>query len=182
MDLTFDELGLALNYVCGCPSSSGACCNKTDNKKANDDMDDMFGGDAEVDDMFADDEETEADKARKARMAHALKLKQEADAKKEKKEKAKPVEKSLVVLDVKPWEADTDLKMVWEQIINNKQQEGLKWGETFKLEPVAFGIKKLVMTCTIVDALVLLDDITEYIEGFEEYVQSVNIASMNKIS
>jgi translation elongation factor EF-1beta len=26
-------------------------------------------------------------------------------------------------------------------------------GETFKLEPVAFGIKKLVMTCTIVDAL-----------------------------
>jgi len=115
-------------------------------------------------------------------MAQALKLKEEADAKKEKKEKEKPVEKSLIVLDVKPWEADTDLKMVWEKIVSGKEQEGLKWGETFKLEPVAYGIKKLVMTCTIVDALVLLDDITEYIESMEEYVQSVNIASMNKIS
>ena len=116
-------------------------------------------------------------------MAAALKLKEEADAKKEKKEKApKPVERSLIVLDVKPWEAETDLEMVWHHIIDNKVQEGLKWGASFKLEPVAFGIMKLVMTCSIVDSLVLLDDITEYIEGIEEWVQSVNIVSMNKIS
>ena len=37
------------------------------------------------------------------------------------------------------------------------------------------------MTCTIVDSLVLLDDVTENIEAIEEYVQSVTIASMNKI-
>ena len=55
------------------------------------------------------------------------------------------------------------------------------WGENFKLEPVAFGIKKLVMTCTIVDSLVLLDDVTENIEKLEDFVQSVTIASMNKI-
>jgi len=61
------------------------------------------------------------------------------------------------------------------------QQEGLTWGQTFKLEPVAYGIKKLVMTVTIVDSLVLLDDVTDNIESLEEWVQSVNIASMNKI-
>jgi len=118
-------------------------------------------------------------------MEAARKLKEENDAKanagKEKKEKVKAVEKSLVVLEIKPWEADTDLKMVWEKI-REYQQEGLSWGETYKLEPVAYGIMKLVMTCTIVDSLVLMDDITEAIEGIEEYVQSVNVASMNKIS
>lgn len=41
---------------------------------------------------------------------------------------------------------------------------------------------KLVMTCTIVDSLVLLEDITDAIEKLEDTVQSVNVASMNKIS
>jgi hypothetical protein len=57
----------------------------------------------------------------------------------------------------------------------------LTWGETFKLEPVAFGIKKLVMTATIVDSLVLMDDITDKIEALEDHVQSVQVASMNKL-
>ena len=119
--------------------------------------------------------------ARHARMQKALDLKKEADAKKEQKApKAKEVEKSLVVLEVKPWEADTDLEMVWNKIREYKQ-EGLSWGATFKLEPVAYGIMKLVMTCTIVDSLVLMDDVTENIEALEDFVQSVNVASMNKI-
>lgn len=97
-----------------------------------------------------------------------------------KAEKVKAVEKSLLVLEVKPWEADTDLEMVWNKI-KEYTQEGLAWGESFKLEPVAYGIKKLVMTATIVDSLVLMDDITENIEAIEEYVQSCTVASMNKI-
>ena len=158
-----------------CPS--GAASSSAAKPAASDDMDDMFG-----DDDDEDEEESAADKARAARMAAALKLKQEADAKKEKKEaKAKPIEKSLVVLEVKPWEADTDLKGLWEQIVA-KEIEGLKWGEKFELQPVAFGIFKLVMTCSIVDSVVLMDDVTECIEGFEEYVQSCQMVSMNKIS
>lgn len=54
------------------------------------------------------------------------------------------------MLDVKPWEADTDLEALWHKIIEYKQ-DGLVWGETFKLEPVAYGIKKLVMTVSIED-------------------------------
>ena len=145
---------------------------------ADDDLD-LFGDDD--DDETA--EEKAANKARHERMEAARKLKEEKDAKdgKVKSNKPKPVEKSLVVLEVKPWEADTDLKMVWGKI-KEYQQEGLSWGETFKLEPVAYGIMKLVMTATIVDSLVVMDDVTENIEALEEWVQSVEVASMNKIS
>ena len=95
--------------------------------------------------MFGDDDETEEEKAANAaraeRMATALRLKQEKDVREGtvKKDKPKPVEKSLVVLEVKPWEADTDLVAVWRQIIQY-QQEGLTWGETHKLEPIAYGM------------------------------------------
>ena len=113
-------------------------------------------------------------------MAKAAALKAEADEKKGVKAKAKELAKSLVVLEVKPWEADTDLEMVWHEI-KKFQKEGLTWGESFKLEPIAYGIKKLVMTCSIVDDLILMDDVTEAIEALEDYVQSVQVASMNKI-
>jgi hypothetical protein len=95
--------------------------------------------------MFGDDDETEEEKAANAaraeRMATALRLKEEKDARegKVKKDKPKVVEKSLVVLEVKPWEADTDLVQAWRQIIQY-QQEGLTWGETYKLEPIAYGM------------------------------------------
>ncbi|OQR95723.1 hypothetical protein THRCLA_07626 [Thraustotheca clavata] len=58
---------------------------------------------------------------------------------------------------------------------------GLTWGEGHKTVPVAFGIKKLLVQCIIIDDLVLLDDITEAIEQFEDEVQSVDVASMNKM-
>lgn len=45
-----------------------------------------------------------------------------------KKKADKPPEKSLIVLDVKPWEADTDLVALWHQI-RQYQQDGLVWGE-----------------------------------------------------
>lgn len=155
---------------------------KANTPAADDEVDFGFGDDEELNEEGETAAEAAATKARQARMQAALDLKNKKDAEsgKAKKEKEKVVEKSLVVLEVKPWEADTDLEAVWKMIIEY-QQEGLQWGATFKLEPVAYGIKKLVMTCTIVDALVLLDDVTENIEKLEDYVQSVNVASMNKI-
>lgn len=151
-------------------------------KAGAEDFDDMFGGgDDELNEDGETAEEAAATKARQARMEAARKLKEDKDtAEGKKKDKKKEAEKSLVVLEVKPWEADTDLEAVWKEIIKF-EKEGLTWGQTFKLEPVAYGIKKLVMTCTIVDALVLMDDVTENIEGMEDFVQSVEVASMNKI-
>ncbi|RLN50430.1 hypothetical protein BBJ29_000966 [Phytophthora kernoviae] len=95
-------------------------------------------------------------------------------------EKKKPVERSQVVLEVKPWEAETNLEELAAKI-KALPVEGLTWGEGHKLVPVAFGIKKLLVQCVIIDDLVLLDDITDSIEQFEDYVQSVDVASMNKL-
>ncbi|KAG2531921.1 hypothetical protein BBO99_00003390 [Phytophthora kernoviae] len=130
-----------------------------------DDDDDLFGDD--------DEEEDEAAKALAAKRAEA--------AKASKKEKKKPVERSQVVLEVKPWEAETNLEELAAKI-KALPVEGLTWGEGHKLVPVAFGIKKLLVQCVIIDDLVLLDDITDSIEQFEDYVQSVDVASMNKLN
>ena len=197
-NIAYDELAVALSF---CTSSSGAGVKsapaaapaaKPAPKPApkDDDFNNLFGDDDPVvkpvvasvyeEEDGDTEEERAANKARRERMAKAAALKAEADAKKGAKAKVKEAEKSLVVLEVKPWEADTDLEMVWREIIKF-EKEGLSWGQTFKLEPVAYGIKKLVMTCSIVDALIVMDDITEAIEALEDYVQSVNVASMNKI-
>jgi translation elongation factor EF-1beta len=192
MDLSLDELSVALGYAVlfngsAAPAPAAAAAKKAAPapKKAapaDDDMD-LFGDEEEVDENGETAAEKAANAARAERMAQALRLKEEKDARegKVKKEKAKAVEKSLVVLEVKPWEADTDLVALWHEIVKY-QQDGLTWGESYKLEPVAFGIKKLVLTCTIIDAQVLMEDITDAIEKLEDYVQSVNVASMNKIS
>jgi translation elongation factor EF-1beta len=205
MSYQHDEFATAIGYALfSGASSSGAKAapaaaapvakKEAPKKAAADDFDDMFGDEPEEEVAAApkvkeamydeedgdNEEEKAANRARRARMEAARKLKEDKDAKDGKKQKEKPAERSLVVLEVKPWEADTDLKMVWEKIKEYKQ-EGLSWGENFKLEPIAYGVKKLVMTCAIVDALVLMDDITENIEGLDEWVQSCQVVSMNKL-
>ena len=50
-----------------------------------------------------------------------------------------------------------------------------------KLVPLAFGIKKLTIMCTVEDDKVSVEELTEKIEANEEYVQSVDIAAFNKI-
>lgn len=50
-----------------------------------------------------------------------------------------------------------------------------------KLVPVGYGIKKLQIMCIVEDEKVSVDDLTEEITGFEDFVQSVDIAAFNKI-
>ena len=203
IDLSFDELSVALSYAILATGVAPAAAEK--NVKAAkpvakatanaEDFDDMFGDEPETkpaesaveipsvygeDDENATEEEKIATKARQERMALAAKLKADKDAKEGKKAKVKEVEKSLMVLEVKPWEADTDLKMVWNKIVEYKQ-DGLTWGQAFELKPVAYGIMKLVFQVTIEDAKVLQDDITDAIEVLDEWVQSVNVVSMTKV-
>ena len=54
-----------------------------------------------------------------------IRLKEAKDAKDGKKKAEKAAEKSLVVLEVKPWEADCDLKAVWERITAYEQEGSL---------------------------------------------------------
>lgn len=161
-----DELYTQLSYI-GLGSSGAAAAPK----KAPKDDDEL--------DLFGDDEEdaAPAPDAKAARAAAAAAAKAAADAKK----KPKKVDKSLVTLVVKPWEADTDLDALFKLIVAT-EKEGLSWGTAYEKEPVAFGIFQLLIVCTIVDDLVSADDITDMIEQFEDHVQSCQMLSMNKIS
>lgn len=58
--------------------------------------------------------------------------------------------------------------------------DGLVWGaHTFI--PVGFGIKKLQINCVIEDDKVSLDDLQGLIEEGEDWIQSSDIAAMQKL-
>jgi elongation factor 1-beta len=85
----------------------------------------------------------------------------------------------MVILDVKPWDDETDMKAL-EAGVRAIEQEGLLWG-TGKLVAVGYGIKKLQITCVIVDDLISTDELSETICELEDYVQSCDINAFNKI-
>lgn len=129
--------------------------------------------DEDVDLFGSDDEEVdaEAEKLKQQRLA-------EYAAKKAAKG-AKPAAKSIVTLDVKPWDDETDLE---ELLANVKAVEidGLVWGG-HQFIAVGFGIKKLQINCVVEDDKVSLDDLQAAIEEDEDHVQSTDIAAMQKL-
>jgi translation elongation factor EF-1beta len=80
---------------------------------------------------------------------------QEAKAKVVAEAKARAAEKgllskSMIILDVKPWDDETDMAKL-EAHVRSIEKDGLLWG-TSKLVPVGFGIKKLQITAVIQDS------------------------------
>jgi len=124
-------------------------------------------------DLFGDDDEDEEELAR---------IKEERVAAYKAKKAAKPalIAKSNVIFDVKPWDDETDMKEV-ERLCRTIEMDGLLWGAATLVE-IGYGIKKLRITTVIEDAKVSTEDLIERItEGFEDHVQSVDIAAFNKI-
>merc|ERR1712183_482220 len=97
------------------------------------------------------------------------------------KTKPKPVARSLVIWEVKPWGPETDLDALGKKILTEVKMDGLEWKTEFKKEPVAFGVFKIVIGCVVEDEKVSVDDIVEQIEAMEDFVQSVDIAAFNKL-
>ena len=124
-------------------------------------------------DCFGDDDpEDEARQAEIQRIAD--------EAKKAKEDKGKVViEKSVVVIEVKPWDSETDLAAL-EEKIRAIEMEGLEWKGS-EQKPIAYGVKKIVIMCHIVDKLISVDDLQEKIQEFEDDVQSTDIASFSKL-
>lgn len=60
------------------------------------------------------------------------------------------------------------------------EHDGLVWGAS-KLVPVGFGIKKLQINLVVEDEKISLSDLEEEIAELEDYVQSVDIAAMQKL-
>ena len=123
-------------------------------------------------DPFA--EETEEDKQK------LKELKEKKGEKKGDKKKKKEVQKSLVLLEVKGWESDQDLDALALKIQTLKM-EGLQWKSEYKLQEVAFGVKKIIIGMIVEDEIVSVDDVIDKLQAWEDEVQSVDILSFNKL-
>jgi translation elongation factor EF-1beta len=128
------------------------------------------------DDFWGDDEEqTEEEKAQAAKELEEAKAK--AMAKLAKKEAN---QRSLCNLEIKPWEADQDLKALYAKIKKTVVKDGLKWSEGLKLVDVAFGVQKIICTAVVNQTLsmdAIIEEITE--DLFADEVQSMSMTSMS---
>lgn len=67
-----------------------------------------------------------------------------------------------------------------ESSVRAIEKDGLVWGGS-KLVAVGFGIKKLQINLVIEDDKISLDELQEQIQDIEDYVQSSDIAAMQKL-
>merc|ERR1712156_377390 len=146
-------------------------------KKAESEDDDDDCSDFDFDSESEDEEEKAA--------AEALKAKRVAEYNARKAEKAAKkgvvAAKSMITLDVKPFDDETDLDALALKIKSEIAMDGLVWGQKHEKKPLAFGIFKLVITAVVEDEKVSTDDLTEKIEEYDDEVQSVDIAAFNKL-
>jgi len=130
-----------------------------------DDDVDLFGSDEEE-----EEEDAAAAKIREERLA--------AYAAKKATKKA-VIAKTSVCLDIKPWDDETDMNEMLKQV-KTIEKDGLIWGAS-KLVPVGYGINKLRIVMVVEDEKVSIDEVQEQIAEFEDFVQSVDVESMQKI-
>jgi len=123
----------------------------------------------------SDDDEDEDDSPKESRGDMLARLKKEAQERTAKKE-AK--QRTMVVIEVKPWDVEQDLMALWKKITVTVVQPGLKWGEGCQLIDVAFGIQKII-TSFVMGVDNSSDDVVEAIQAMEDEVQSVEVCSMN---
>merc|ERR1711894_680117 len=106
------------------------------------------GGAAKAEEEDEDEEESEeAAKVREERLAAYA-------AKKSKKPAL--IAKTSVLLDVKPWDDETDMDEVLKSV-KTIEMEGLVWGAN-KLIPIGYGIKKLQVLCVVEDEKVSIEE------------------------
>ena len=130
---------------------------------------------AEEEDLDLFGEETEEDKKAIEEMKKNRKKEKEG-----KKGKKKEVDKSHVILEVKGWEADQDLEALAKKILTTIKKDGLSWNTGYKLEEVAFGVKKLIIAFLVEDDKCSVQEIVDELESWENDIQSVEVVSFNK--
>jgi elongation factor 1-beta len=115
---------------------------------------DLFGSDDEEDDA-------EAERVKAERIAAYTAAKEAKKQEKLASGKKLEVAKSVVTLQVKPWDDETDMVEL-EKVVRSIEKDGLVWGAS-KLVPVGYGIKMLQVTVVIEDAKISLDELQEQI-------------------
>jgi elongation factor 1-beta len=176
-DLSVDELRVALTYVCSelvinkvkyvAPTKAAPAAAAKAPAAAKKADDDDF-------DVFADDDE-EDDEPKESRADMLARLKKEAEVRTAKKEAN---QRTLVALEIKPWDVEQDLMVLFKKICSTIKQDGLKWAEACNLVDVAYGIQK-IQTTFVMGATNSSDDVVEAILEMEDEVQSCEVISMN---
>jgi len=93
--------------------------------------------------------------------------------------KPKPAAKSLVTLEVKPWDDETNLQEM-EENVRKVEMDGLVWGAS-QLIAIGYGIQKLQINMVVEDGKASVDDIQTMIEAYEDHVQSTDVIAMQKL-
>lgn len=119
-----------------------------------------------------DDDGTAPNESRDEMLAR---LKTEALERAAEKEAA---QRTLVTIEIKPWDVEQDLMALWKKITTEVKQDGLQWGEQCTLADVAYGIQKIQCTFTMGVAN-SSDDVVDAILAMEDEVQSCDLTSMN---
>ena len=166
-DLGIDELRVALTYsgavidltpiitasapkvtaATPAPAPTPAAAPKSAAKDDDDDDFDVFGDDDEDGDAIpAKDSDVKEEGATETRAEMLARLKKEAELRTIAKE-AK--QRTLVAIEIKPWDVEQDLLLLFKKITETITQDGLKWAESCNLADVAFGIKKIQTTFTM---------------------------------
>lgn len=128
--------------------------------------------DDDVDLFGSDDEEKDEE-------AERVKAERLAEYQKKKAAKPKPVAKSLVTLEVKPWDDETPMDEL-EKAVRAIEMDGLVWGSS-KLVPVGYGVSKLQMSLVVEDDKVSTEELQERVQELDDYVQSTDIPAMSKL-
>ncbi|KAI9373055.1 hypothetical protein BJX61DRAFT_404537 [Aspergillus egyptiacus] len=150
-------------YTAYGPEGAELPVNPKDKPAADDDDMDLFGSDEE-------EEDPEVVKEREARLA---------EYKKKKEGKPKAAAKSIVTMEVKPWDDETNLEEM-EANVRAIEKDGLVWGAS-KFVAVGFGIKKLQINLVVEDEKISIDELQQEIEEDEDHVQSTDVAAMQKL-
>lgn len=67
-----------------------------------------------------------------------------------------------------------------EEAVRAIEKDGLVWGAS-KLVPIGFGINKLQINIVVEDEKISVSDLEEEIQALEDYVQSTDVAAMQKL-
>lgn len=190
-DLSLDELSTTLSYVTlglggtvaavppTAPPSAAQNASTSPKTETKDDIVEVHDGDDDDDDdfdVFGDDNDDEEVILKESRAEMFARLKTEAEERTAKKEAQ---QRTLVGIEIKPFSIEQDLMELWRRITKEVTQDGIKWGESCTLAPVAFGIEK-IQTTFVMGVNNSSEDVQEAIETkFDDEVQSVEITSMN---
>lgn len=67
-----------------------------------------------------------------------------------------------------------------EEAVRAIEKDGLVWGAS-KLVPIGFGINKLQINIVVEDEKISVSDLEEEIQELEDFVQSTDVAAMQKL-